>query len=69
MLGFESVGDSVTASSEFGLLLWLADSLRLFDELQTESSDRERPIKRDTLPDFAASMRVPVHFNSKYKSG
>lgn len=58
-LGFESVGDSVTASSEFGLLLWLADSLRLFGELQTESSERERPINRDTLPDFAASIRVP----------
>ena len=61
MLGFESVGDSVTASSEFGLLLWLADSLlRLFDELHTESSERDRPIKRDTLPDFAASIRVPI---------
>lgn len=59
-LGFESVGDSVTASSEFGLLLWLADSFRLFGELQTESSERERPIKRDTLPDFAASIRVPT---------
>lgn len=68
-LGFESVGDSVTASSEFGLLL--ADSLRwwwwlllwLFcggGELHTESSDRERPIKRDTLPDFAASISVPL---------
>lgn len=66
-LGFESVGDSVTASSEFGLLL--ADSLRWWrrwwwllggGELHTESSDRERPMKRDTLPDFAASMSVPA---------
>lgn len=56
MLGFESVGVSVTASSEFGLS---ADSLRLFVELHTESSERERPIKRDTLPDFAASIKVP----------
>lgn len=64
-LGFESVGDSVTASSEFGLLL--ADSLRFEwwwwwlggGELHTESSDRERPMKRDTLPDFAASISVP----------
>lgn len=65
MLGFESVGDSVTASSEFGLILWLADSLRLLGELQTESSERERPIKRDTLPDFAASIRVPIYQYSK----
>lgn len=58
-LGLESVGLSVTAS-EFGLLLWLADSLRLwFGELHTESSDCERPMKRDTLPDFAASIKVP----------
>jgi len=59
----ESVGDSVTASSEFGLML--ADSLRLCiggGELHTESSERERPIKRDTLPDFAASINVPINF-------
>lgn len=67
-LGFESVGDSVTASSEFGLLLWLADSFRLFGELQTESSERERPIKRDTLPDLAASIRVPRRKNCLLES-
>lgn len=70
ILGFESVGDSVTASSEFGLLL--ADSLRWRwwwwlllggGELQTESSDRERPMKRDTLPDFAASISVPLYID------
>lgn len=28
-------------------------------ELQTESSERDLPIRRDTFPDFAASIRVP----------
>jgi hypothetical protein len=60
-LGLESDGDSVTASSEAGLLLLVrsADSPGLLGVLQTESSERERPIKRDTLPDFAASISVP----------
>lgn len=54
ILGFESVGEAVTPSSEPALLLLLADPLLLAlfagIELQTESSERERPIKRDTLP-------------------
>lgn len=56
ILGFESVGDAVTPSSEPALLLRLADPLLLLAfvfagiELHTESSDRDRPIKRDTLP-------------------
>lgn len=53
ILGFESVGDAVTPSSEPALLLRLAEPLfALFAgiELQTESSERDRPIKRDTLP-------------------
>lgn len=55
-LGLESDGLSVTAS-EFGLLL--ADSLRLWlGDLQTESSDCERPMKREP-PDFTLSIKVP----------
>lgn len=54
ILGFESVGEAVTPSSEPALLLRLADPLlfALFVgiELHTESSERERPMKRDTLP-------------------
>lgn len=54
ILGFESVGEAVTPSSEPALLLLLAEPL-LFGlfagiELHTESSERERPMKRDTLP-------------------
>lgn len=53
ILGFESVGDAVTPSSEPALLLRLADPLLVLFagiELHTESSERERPMKRDTLP-------------------
>lgn len=62
ILGFESVGDAVTPSSEPALLLRLAEPLALLGiVLQTESSDRDRPMKRDTLPvpERAASIRVP----------
>lgn len=67
ILGFESVGDAVTPSSEPALLLRLADPLlALFGgiELHTESSERERPMKRDTLPVplRAASINVPSSF-------
>lgn len=64
MLGFESVGDAVTPSSDPGLLLRLTDS-RTFvfgaGVLHTESSERDR-IKRETLPvpERAASISVPV---------
>lgn len=62
ILGFESVGDAVTPSSE---LLRLAEPralLLLGTALQTESSDLDRPINRDTLPvpDRAASINVPI---------
>lgn len=53
MLGLESVGEAVTPSSDPGLLLRLTDSrmLLLFGTLlHTESSERDRPIKRETLP-------------------
>lgn len=63
ILGFESVGDAVTPSSEPALLLRLAEPLALFGiVLHTESSDLERPMKRDTLPvpERAASIRVPT---------
>lgn len=53
MLGFESVGDAVTPSSDPGLLLRVTDSriLLLFGTLlHTESSERDLPIKRETLP-------------------
>lgn len=53
MLGFESVGDAVIPSSDPGLLLRLTDSriLLLFGMLlHTESSERDLPIKRETLP-------------------
>lgn len=62
ILGFESVGDAVTPSSE---LLLLADPSLLAVvagiELHTESSERERPMKRDTLPVpwRTASLNVP----------
>lgn len=60
ILGLESVGDAVTPSSE---LLRLADPclfvLFVGIVLQTESSDRDRPMKRDTLPCRAASINVP----------
>lgn len=58
ILGFESVGDAVTPSSE---LLRLADPFGscVGIVLQTESSDRDRPMKRDTLPWRAASINVP----------
>lgn len=59
-LGFESVPLTEPFSSDAGLLLWLW--LWLFSlqwELHTESSDRDRPIRRDTLPVFAASISVP----------
>lgn len=67
ILGFESVGDAVTPSSEPALLLRLADPCLLLAllfagiELHTESSERERPMKRDTLPVpwRAASINVP----------
>lgn len=68
MLGFESVGDAVTPSSEPGLLLRLTDS-RLFvgAALHTESSDRDRLINRLTLPvpDRAASISVPGEGNER----
>lgn len=65
ILGFESVGEAVTPSSDPGLLLRLTDS-RAFvfgagtAVLQTESSDRDR-INLETLPvpDRAASINVP----------
>lgn len=61
ILGLESVGDAVTPSSE---LLRLADPglfvLFVGIVLQTESSDRDRPINRDTLPCRAASINVPL---------
>lgn len=68
ILGFESVGDAVTPSSEPPLLLRLADPLfaplplAAGIVLHTLSSLRERPMKRDTLPvPFrAASIRVPA---------
>lgn len=53
ILGLESVGDAVTPSSDPGLLLRLTDSRILLPFgilLHTESSDRDRPMKRDTLP-------------------
>lgn len=61
ILGFESVGEAVTPSSEPALLLRLAEPLALFGMvLHTESSDLERPMKRDTLPERAASINVPT---------
>lgn len=67
ILGFESVGDAVTPSSEPALLLRLADplfaSLLLAGiVLHTLSSLRDRPMKRDTLPVpwRAASINVPA---------
>lgn len=74
ILGFESVGDAVTPSSEPALLLRLADPLFAPSPpsplplpldagivLHTLSSLRERPMKRDTLPVplRAASINVP----------
>lgn len=72
MLGFESVGDAVTPSSEPGLLLRLTDSRILFGGaavLHTESSERDR-MNRDTLPvpDRAASMSVPTRSNIENKN-
>lgn len=66
ILGFESVGDAVTPSSEPALLLRLAEppfAVTGIELLHTESSDRDRPMNRDTLPvPFrAASISVPKH--------
>lgn len=60
-LGFESEDRTEPLSSEAGLLLWLCEWLRplSLQLLQTESSERERPIKRETFPVFAASIKVP----------
>lgn len=71
ILGLESVGDAVTPSSE---LLRLADPclIVVLFVLQTESSDRDRPMKRDTLPCRAASINVPFFggfFSHKYIEG
>lgn len=66
ILGFESVGDAVTPSSEPALLLRLADPLLFAGiELHTESSERERPINFETLPVpcLAASIKVPSGFH------
>lgn len=66
ILGFESVGEAVTPSSEPALLLRLADPLLLAlfvgIELHTESSERERPMNFETLPVpcLAASINVPL---------
>lgn len=69
-LGFESLRLTEPFSSDAGLLLWLPCSFSR-QLLQTESSDRDLPMRRETFPVFAASMSVPqrrlwewVRFNS-----
>lgn len=72
ILGFESVGEAVTPSSEPALLLRLADPLLLAlfvgIELHTESSERERPMNFETLPVpcLAASINVPFDLYHRF---
>lgn len=60
-LGLESLRLTDPFSSDGGVLLWLREWLcpLSWQLLHTESSDRDRPMRRETFPVLAASMRVP----------